>query len=189
MLGLYLGDGCISEGRRGSFVLRIACCDEWPGLMEECARAVRAVRPENRVFRVAHGGCTFVSSSSRHWPCYFPQHGPGRKHARPILLEPWQQGIVDGHPWQLIRGLVHSDGSRVVNWTTRVVGKEPKRYDYPRYFFTNKSPDITRLFCDTLDKVGVEWRTTVRRAKGTRNVSVARRDSVRLMDEHVGPKY
>jgi hypothetical protein len=25
----------------------------------------------------------------------FPQHGPGRKHERPIVLEPWQLEIVD----------------------------------------------------------------------------------------------
>jgi hypothetical protein len=25
------------------------------------------------------------------WPEVFPQHGRGRKHERPIVLEPWQE--------------------------------------------------------------------------------------------------
>ena len=27
----------------------------------------------------------------KHWPCLFPQHGPGRKHERKIRLEAWQR--------------------------------------------------------------------------------------------------
>ncbi len=129
-----------------------------------------------------------VTSFSRHWPCLFPQHGPGRKHTRSIVLEPWQQAIVDAHPWQFIRGLIHSDGCRITNWTTRTVGGERKRYEYPRYFFTNKSDDIRKLFTDTLAKVGVEW-SILARGSSPFNVSVARRASVALMDAHVGPKY
>ena len=29
-----------------------------------------------------------VASFSKHWPCLFPQHGPGRKHERKIELTP-----------------------------------------------------------------------------------------------------
>ncbi len=54
----------------------------------------------------------------------FPQDGPGKKHERPIALEPWQQEIVDAHPWEFIRGLIHSDGCRITNWTTRLVAGE-----------------------------------------------------------------
>lgn len=125
-----------------------------------------------------------VTSYYRHWPHLFPQHGPGVKHNRRIALEPWQQDIVDAHPWEFIRGLVHSDGCRVTNWTTRLVGGETKRYEYPRYFFTNLSTDIRRLYTDTLDKVGVNWKRA-----NAYNVSVARKSSVALMDTHVGPKH
>jgi hypothetical protein len=125
-----------------------------------------------------------VKVYSRHLPCLFPQHGPGRKHERRIVLEPWQRAVVDAHPGELVRGLIHSDGSRVTNWTTRLVGGERKRYEYPRYFFTNASDDIRRIYTDTLDTLGVEWKQT-----NPRNVSVARRASVALMDRHVGPKY
>ncbi|WP_371516578.1 transcriptional regulator [Kitasatospora sp. NBC_01300] len=188
LLGLYLGDGCVSEGRRKVYALRIACCDAWPGLIDECQRAVSAVMPLNGVQRVRAPGCTSVVSTSKHWPCLFPQHGPGPKHRRSISLAPWQQEIVDAHPWEFLRGLIHSDGCRITNWTTRTVGGVKKRYEYPRYFFTNTSTDIIGLFTATLDAVGVQWKAAAR-PTGATNISVARKDSVALMDAHIGPKY
>ncbi|MFI9234635.1 transcriptional regulator [Streptomyces sp. NPDC053079] len=188
LLGLYLGDGCVSRQSSGSYTLRIACADAWPGLIDACREAIKRVRPTNSVCLVQNPGCVSVASASKHWPCLFPQHGSGKKHERRITLERWQQWIVDTHPWEFLRGLIHSDGCRITNWTTRLVGGERKRYEYPRYFFTNKSDDIRKLFTDTLDKVGVEWKMT-RRGNGTVDVSVARRASVALMDVHIGPKY
>lgn len=190
LLGLYLGDGCISAAThgRGVHTLRIACADSWPGLIDACAEAVRLVRPSNKVMRVRAAGCQYVTSYSKHWPCLFPQHGPGRKHERRIALAPWQREIVAAHPWELVRGLVHSDGCRITNWTTRTVGGVVKRYEYPRYWFTNVSDDIRRLYTDTLDVLGVEWKHCTRSGRRY-NVSVARRASVALMDAHVGPKY
>lgn len=189
LLALYLGDGHIIQcsGHR-SPNLMITCSDDWPGLMNACEAAMRAVFPENSVCRVRKTGCHNVKIYSRHLWCLFPQHGPGKKHERRIFLEPWQQQIADAHPWEFIRGMIHSDGCRVTNWTTKVVNGRKKRYEYPRYFFTNKSDDIRRLFSDTLDTVGVEWRVT-RRGDAPYNISVAKRASVALMDEHVGPKY
>ncbi|MFF6997032.1 transcriptional regulator [Streptomyces sp. NPDC008313] len=188
LLGFYLGDGCINASRRGVYVLRIVCDNAWPGLIDACEAAMRSVRPENSVYRVKKQGCKAVTSSSKHWPCLFPQHGPGKKHDRAIVLESWQQEIVDSYPWEFIRGLIHSDGCRITNWTTRLVGGERKRYEYPRYFFTNKSDDIRKLFTDTLDTVGVGW-TTLSRGSDPLNISIARKASVALMDAHVGPKY
>ncbi|NLU74660.1 transcriptional regulator [Streptomyces sp. HNM0575] len=187
LLGLYLGDGCVSRLAR-TYSLRIACSNSWPGLIEECARAVKRVRPCNKVFRVRAQGCVMVTAYNPHWPCLFPQHGPGRKHERRIRLRNWQQEIADLHPWDLVRGLVHSDGCRIVNWTTRMVAGRRKRYEYPRYFFTNKSGDIRRIYTDALDAVGVEWSTLARDCEPL-NISVARRASVALMDAHVGAKY
>lgn len=140
------------------------------------------------MYNLQKQGCVSVTSYSRHWPCLLPQHGPGRKHERTIALESWQQQIVDAHPWEFIRGLIHSDGCRITNRTTRLVGGERKRYEYPRYFFSNKSDDIRGLFTDALDKVGVQW-TTLARGSDPFNISVARKESVALMDAHVGPKY
>ena len=47
LLGLYLGDGCISRAStrdKDVWKLRIACADAWPGLRRECERAMIAVR-------------------------------------------------------------------------------------------------------------------------------------------------
>lgn len=187
LLGLYLGDGCLSRNRHGVYALRIACAGSWPGLIDACEVAIRAVRPGGAVCRVRQQGCVQVTSCSKQWPLVFPQHGPGRKHERRIVLEAWQQEAVAAHPWEFIRGLVHSDGCRITNWTVRTVGGVPKRYEYPRYFFSNVSADICALFCRTLDAVGVEWKAA---GGGGRpySISVARRAAVELMDRYVGPK-
>ncbi|MGW6734422.1 helix-turn-helix domain-containing protein [Streptomyces sp. NPDC055013] len=185
LLGLYLGDGCISKHPRSrGFYLRIACADAWPGLLRQCREAITKVRPGIGVYTLQKQGCAVVTSYSRHWPSLFPQHGPGKKHERAITLEPWQRGIIDAHPWEFIKGLIHSDGCRITNWTTRLVAGEQKRYEYPRYFFTNLSGDVIRLFTGTLDAVGVQWKQA-----NDRNISIARKASVALMDKHVGPKH
>jgi hypothetical protein len=154
VLGLYLGDGHIGHSRRQkSPSLAIACADAWPGLMDLAEEALQSVFPLRSTCRVASKGCHNVKVTSLHVVCLFPQHGPGRKHERRIALESWQQEIVDAHPWPLIRGLIHSDGCRITNWTTRMVAGKRKRYEYPRYFFTNLSSDIIRLFTTALDQV------------------------------------
>lgn len=187
LLGLYLGDGHIVSKNRQHH-LSIFCCDDWPGLVDAAEDAMRTVLRGAGTGRRAKIGCTEVKSYSRHWKCLFPQHGPGMKHERRIALADRQRKIVDAAPWELVRGLVHSDGCRFTNWTTRMVGGERKRYEYPRYYFTNKSDDIRKLFTDALDRLGVEW-TTLARGSDPYNISVARRASVTLMDAHIGPKY
>ncbi|NBM19952.1 helix-turn-helix domain-containing protein [Streptomyces sp. GC420] len=189
LLGLYLGDGHISHhsGHRVPSLM-IACDDAWPGLSGLTEQAMRMVFPDNRVCRVRRSGSHNLKLYSKHLECLFPQHGPGKKHQRPIHLEQWQQQIVDSHPWAFVRGLIHSDGCRITNWTIKIVGGERKRYEYPRYFFSNKSDDVRKLMSDTLTKVGVEW-TILARGSDPFNISVARRASVALMDAHVGPKY
>ncbi|MFF5636685.1 helix-turn-helix domain-containing protein [Streptomyces sp. NPDC012825] len=187
LLGLYLGDGHITS-RAKQHHLSIFCDTSWPMLIDAAEVAMRGVMPLPTIRRRTRQGCTEVKSFTKHWTCMFPQHGPGKKHERAIVLGPWQQAIVDAHPWEFVRGLVHSDGCRITNWTTRVVKGERKRYEYPRYFFTNVSDDIRRLYTDTLDALGVEWTRCVRDGRPY-NVSVARRASVALMDLHVGPKY
>lgn len=174
LLGLYLGDGCISRQPKGGPRLRIVCCAAYPALLEECVMTMAEVMPR-RVTRFSRIGCIEVSSASRHWLCLFPQHGPGPKHLRPIVLADWQRLIVDKYPAPFIRGLIHSDGCRVLNW----VNGTP----YPRYHFSNASADIRALFGNACDLLGVQWRQN-----NARNLSVARRESVRLLDAFVGPK-
>jgi hypothetical protein len=189
LLGLYLGDGHIIQPKQHRVPnLAVTCDDNWPGVMDEVEQAMRRVLPNNSPCRVRRIGCHDVKVYSKHLPCLFPQHGPGVKHKRLIALEPWQHDLVDAYPWQLIRGLIHSDGSRITNWATRTVNGVVRRHEYPRYFFTNTSTDIIRIFTDTLDTVGVRWKATARSNGGT-NISIARKACVALMDEHVGPKY
>ena len=143
-----------------------------------------AVRPDNRVALMQKQGCTEVSSYSRHWPCLFPQHGPGKKHLRKIELAGWQQVIVERHPGEFARGLLHSDGYRGVNRVRRRWGGRDHWYEYPRYLFVNESADILRLCGETLDRLGVEWRFSK-----PNTISVAKRGAVARLDEFVGPKY
>ena len=115
LLGLYLGDGYIASHARGVYRLRICCANAYPALIRRCEEAMGTVIA-TKVSRVACDGCTEVASSSKHWPCLFPQHGPGKKHERKIELTPWQQELVDLDPRPLIGGLLHSDGCRVLTW-------------------------------------------------------------------------
>lgn len=69
-----------------------------------------------RVFYVQAPGTVVVQAHWKHWPCLFPQHGPGRKHEREIRLAARQREIVERHPEAFLRGLFHSDGSRTNNW-------------------------------------------------------------------------
>ncbi|MFF4013585.1 helix-turn-helix domain-containing protein [Streptomyces sp. NPDC001843] len=187
LLGLYLGDGHIISKPKQHH-LSVYCNAMQTGLIAAAEDAMRKVMPLPSVRRRYKPGCVEVKSYIKHWTCMFPQHGPGKKHERRIALEPWQQDIVDAHPWEFIRGLIHSDGCRITNWTTRLVGGERKRYEYPRYFFTNVSDDIRRLYTDRLDKLGIEWTHRTRNGNPY-NISVARKASVALMDAHVGPKH
>src|SRR5215472_17426856 len=184
LLGLYLGDGNLTRGRRDVYALNLACCDHWPGLIAAAREAIAAVMPANKVFAVRKVGCTLLKSTSKHWPCLFPQHGPGRKHTRSIALEPWQQAIVRSYPADFVRGLFHSDGCRVTNRVRRRCADGDRWYAYPRYFFSNESTDILGLCGAALDQLEVSWRFPRRNV-----LSVARRQSVARLDNFVGPKY
>ena len=58
LLGLYLGDGHITRGRRDVFALLSLFCDDWPGLMAAARTAMSAVMPASSVFCVQQQGCT-----------------------------------------------------------------------------------------------------------------------------------
>jgi hypothetical protein len=177
LLGLYLGDGCISTTIKGVHRLRISLDQRYPAIIEECMVAMSMVRTESamRVGTVQCAGYVDVYGFWKHWPCLFPQHGPGKKHLRTIELTPWQQTIARARPTRLIRGLIHSDGCRFLN---RV-----KNTDYPRYMFTNYSDDIRGIFCRACDDYGVAWRQS-----NWRTISIARRPDVAKLDLVVGPK-
>lgn len=182
LLGYYLGDGCVDQLVR-TCSLRISCDRSYPEIIADVTDVMAAVHRRGKVGHVRAPGVVVVKGYWKHWPCLFPQHGPGRKHERALTLEPWQQAIVERHSPAFLRGLFHSDGCRVNNWATRVVAGERKRYDYPRWQFTNNSPDIRRWCCEALDLVGVPWRQS-----NWKTISVSTRASVARLDELIGPK-
>jgi hypothetical protein len=159
--------------------LRIYQDAKYPGIVAEIAAAMGAVVPNKvRVTpKYREWNCTEISSYSKAWPCLIPQTGPGLKHRRKIELTAWQWGYVWQEPGMFVRGLIHSDGCRVQNKVWH--GK----YSCPRYFFNNESLDIQQLFRDACDLIGVEYRNN-----RPNSISVARRASVALLDEIVGPK-
>jgi hypothetical protein len=177
LLGLYLGDGFIAHGPRASG-LQIFFDARYPGIIGEAVRAIRAVRPDNRVWvaRRVPTQCVVVQTWSTHWPELFPQHGPGPKHGRPIKLVPWQRAITRAQPRELIRGLIHSDGSRFLNRTalaTRI-----------RATSSPTGPRTSRgILCEHLDLLGIAWRR-----RGPYAISIARREAVAALDAFVGPK-
>lgn len=176
LLGLYLGDGFIATHPRQVYRLRISLDQRYTGIIEECKHAIALVRSGlGKVGVVQSIGCVEVNAYWKHWPCVFPQHGEGRKHERRIVLARWQEEVVRRRPALLLRGLIHSDGYRGLNW---VNGK-----GYPRYQFCNASDDIRAIFCRACDDYGVSWRRM-----NARNISIAKAPDVAKLDLVVGPK-
>lgn len=175
LLGVYLGDGWIAKHPR-TYRLRIVLDESYPGLIKECARCMRAVCPNNVVWIGRHGnGCMEVSMYWGHWPCLFPQHGPGRKHERSITLAPWQAEIVNRQRRPFVKGLLHSDGCRIVANDRGVLST--------RYHFSNRSEDIKRIYCECLDALGIRWTRPC-----DKQIAVYRKASVAILESFVGPK-
>jgi len=175
LLGLYLGDGHIAMTGR-SDRLRLFLDSAYGRIVAEAAALLERSFPGHPVGRTpAHGGSmTVLSVYCTHLRCLFPQHAAGKKHERPIVLEPWQRALLERQPWPFLRGCIRSDGCVFVNRT----GK----YAYLSYDFSNRSADILGLFVDACELVGVECR------RYAKHVRIYRRASVALMQEHVGLK-
>lgn len=116
---------------------------------------------------------------SKHWLCLIPQHGPGPKHRRAIVLAGWQREIVRRWREPFLRGLIHSDGCRIIAHE-RQAGRVR---DAARYIFSNRSEDIKALFCESCDALGIRWTRP-----SYKDVAIYRLESVARMDQFVGPK-
>lgn len=182
LLGLYLGDGHICRQGR-AWRLTISLDARYTGIVAECRTAVEASLGRRTQLRLRRGA-KLVIVYHRDLPRLFPQHGPGRKHARRIWLARWQRDITERHAREFIRGLIHSDGSRCVNrFSVKLPSGRIGRYAYPRYFFTNLSADIRGIFCEHCELLGIRWTQS-----NPRNISISHRDSVAILDSFVGPK-
>jgi len=176
LLGLYLGDGHVSQLARTQR-LRLFLDSKCVAVVDEAEALLRRCFPQNHVGRaLVHDGAeAILFVHSAHLTCLFPQHGPGKKHDRPILLEAWQRRLVESAPWAFLRGCIRSDGCVFVNRTGR--------YEYLSYGFTNYSPDILDLFEATCVAQALQPR------RYTKAIRLNRRDDVAQLLEHVGLKY
>jgi hypothetical protein len=181
LLGMYLGDGCLSEHRRGVWRLRITLDGAYPGIIAECGAAIESIRPGKRASLCARSDSRAVEVYNywKHWPCLFRQHGPGAKHTRPIELADWQNRIVGAHVNPFLRGLIHSDGTRIV--ATERKGAYVRRA--PRYAFKNRSEEILDIFRRSCELAGIHCT----RASPTQ-IAVYSKAAVAGLDEFVGPK-
>ena len=170
--------------RAKSWCLRIYLDKRYEGIVADAAATIASVAGCT-VRRYDHApGVTILHASAPYWPAILPQHGPGKKHLRPIVLEPWQEQVTARFPQELLRGLIHSDGCRCVNrFSTRLPSGRVAKYAYPRYFFTNYSADIRDIFCRHCELVGIRWTRP-----SFKNISVSDRKSVAILDGFVGPK-
>ncbi len=182
LLGLYLGDGCLSRQGVSSWKLRIVQDSKYPNLIRLCGTSMATVRQVQNVNYLRRGGHVEISSSWSHWQCLFPQHAPGPKNRRRIALEEWQLQIVHREREQLVRGLIHSDGSRYVNKVVRDVSGRPKPYQYVSYSFTNTSADILDILENSLAELGVGCR------RYDRAIAIRKRPDVAELDRFIGPK-
>jgi hypothetical protein len=108
---------------------------KYPEIIERCRKAIDMLMPRQRAsVENQSKGCVLVSLYSKHGPCPLPQHGPGRKHLRPIRLEPWQELLVGQATMEFIRGLIDSDGCRMV--------ANDRGVRSVHYHFSNRSDDI-----------------------------------------------
>lgn len=183
LLGLYLGDGTIvSNGR--TYQLRLCLDARYPTILDSAERALAQLVPHGRVHRRARRGSWVLESGWIGWPKLFPQHGPGKKHTRRIALGGWQRALVEQHPKELVRGLIHSDGCRTSNrFAVTLPSGRRAEYAYARSFFSNRSDDIRALFTQACDRLGVRWTQS-----NERNISIASRRGVELLDAFVGRK-
>jgi hypothetical protein len=94
---------------------------------------------------------------------------------RPIRLEPWQEVLIKQATEEFIRGLIDSDGCRVV--------ANDRGVRSVHYHFSNRSDDIRALFCAALDELAIPWTRP-----GEYQVAAYRKAAVARLDEFVGPK-
>ena len=175
LLGLYLGDGHISQMARAQR-LRLFLDASYPTIVDEAEQLLRRVFPHNQVCRQTRYGGTMVILflDHQHLACLLPQHALGKKHLRTLALEPWQSDLVATSPWRFLRGCIRSDGCVFINRTGP--------YEYLSYDFANLSHDLLEFFASTAERAGLHPRRYAKR------VRLYWRDDVRRLTVEVGTK-
>ena len=142
---------------------------QWRPLRPDEQASIDVVEVERSTFPTI-GSTGRVSSHSM---------GPGEKHLRPIVLDDWQERIVSANVEPFLRGLIHSDGTRIV--ATERKGTRMRRA--PRCEFSNRSEDILKLFFHACEIAGVHCTRSSRV-----HMSVYSNAAVARLDQFIGPK-
>ena len=156
LLGLYLGDGCISKSKdlkNGDSVykFRLFQDEKYPNLIEKHIKSIKELFPANKINKIKKTGCWEIYFYNKNLVEYFPQHGKGSKHKRDIKLKDWQKNIIQNNPAQFLSGLYESDGC----WFEIII---KEKYKYSFIDFSNKSEDIHLLYQWSCSLLGVETR-------------------------------
>ena len=175
LLGSYFGDGYIVQFKRTK-KLTFYCFSEYREIIDLQKLCVSKLFSNNIIgeYKQLKAKCVEVRVHHKNMEYYFPQHGVGRKSERPIVLEQWQQDIVDCHRDCFIAGLIDTDGSHYF-------GKASKRWHYQ---FTNKSKDIMDLFVESINKFDIHnYHLRFRTGTDILNVTISKTTDVAKLDE------
>ena len=77
VLGLYLGDGMLSRGRRHVWRLRVSLDTKYPGILDEARTAIGVVAGRS-VGSTSRPGCVEIRSDWKHWICLSRNMAPVR---------------------------------------------------------------------------------------------------------------
>lgn len=180
LLGLYLGDGHITKTKslkNGNEVykFRIFQDAKYVNLIQLCIDKMKKVF-ETEVNVCNKTGCKEIICYKNNMTEIFPQHGPGKKHEREIVLRNWQKDIVRKYPKEFLKGLIHSDGCRY--------DIKQDEYEYVRYEISNLSQDILGYFDWACSLIDVDTR---RHSCGKASVLRTKKD-VDMFESFIGPK-
>jgi len=182
-LGMYLGDGYIVKEPR-TYKLRVFLDKKYPLVIEKVKSSMNDIFPQNKVGMVYYSGHVEVNFYSKGIIRLFPQYGLGKKHERDVSLSEEQREIVKKYPWDFLNGLLHSDGSRDENYSSKY-----KKKTYARYLFTNKSQDICESFRFICNLLEIEFKEHSKRKDDIRIFSIAKKEFVKKIDKNGGKKY
>jgi hypothetical protein len=181
-LGIFLGDGCLSLGKKNVYRCRITLDAKYSDIISKTKNCISTIMPNNKtsiVYRPYKGmpSCVDVSCYSKEWIKVLTFYIAGPKWTHSIKLEDWQQSIVEKYPHEFWLGLYHSDGTRYVQTNT---GKFV-------YSFCQKSEDITNLFKWCSDLLDIKY-TSYKRDNMYNIVGFYSRASVSFIDTFAGQK-
>lgn len=177
LLGMYLGDGHITQGKGKKHAILVITQNldddiAINDIKRHMANIFSYVTPYVHKKKNANA-CDIRIGCNQNVLPLFPQHGRGAKHKRKIELTNWQKDHIRKEPWAFIKGLLHSDGSKFYNKCNKTWTWE----------FKNKSQDIIDIFkwaCDLVDLYYTYGK------KGS--VCFYKKEYVSILNEKVGEK-